>query len=110
MIVITESVIGYTHSYVLTDSFATLPLLYKLAIILSFGNIYAKCRYYGGLKAAELAVISSGLSYHDHRGDYSRIVISDIAKVELNHNPKEIANYWNFSIAYWLKIHIYNRA
>ena len=28
----------------------------------------------------------------------------------MNHNPKEIANIWNFSIAVWLKRYVYKRA
>lgn len=110
MIVITENYFGYTHSYVLTEEFALLPVYQKMAIILTFGNYYAKSRYYGGLKAVELAVISCGLSYDDDKQDYSRITISDIKKVEFNHNPKEIANVWNFSIALWLKTYVYERA
>ena len=73
------------------------------------GNIYAKARYYGGLKAVEVAVITSGLSYNDQLGDYSRLTICKFIAVELSHNPKEIANNWNYSIALWLKKYVYIR-
>ena len=99
LIVVVENVIGYNNQYVLSKEFGESSVWYKLMIILTFGNIYAKSRYYGALKAVELSVINCGLSYDDHTGKYDRIVISDIKAVELNHNPKEIANKWNQSVA-----------
>jgi hypothetical protein len=65
MIVIVEKMIGYNNNYVLSDEFKESSVFYKLMIILTFGNIYAKSRYYGALKAVELSVINCGLSWDD---------------------------------------------
>ena len=67
MIVITENIIGYNHSFVLTDEFRELNIFKKILIILTCGNIYAKSKYYGALKAVEIAIICCGLNYDDDK-------------------------------------------
>lgn len=103
----------FDHNFMLTESFAELPIYKK--VLYSWGSLknMMYLRYMVGWCLMEVGPIASGLSFsgYDENGEpkWDRVKSCNIWRLETSYKVKDFLANWNISAHNWLKYYVYLR-
>jgi len=101
----------FVLKFVLTDEFTNWPLFYRILYVIGYEFAF-KFKFYACWFLLAGSVYASGLSYQKtgkEEGNFDRVQLVDVVKMETALDPRTGVNNWNKHIQDFLKHHIYTR-